>query len=423
MLSFVTALINWLHLPTLDRRVWILSSGRLLSQIGNGFTLFYAPIFFVNSVGLSATVVGIGIGSGSIAGVIGRIMGGSLADSPRWGRRFTLLLSAAISAIADVALAIAGDFPVFLIGNLLMGLGIGLYWPATEAVVADIVNPEQRNEAYAIVRLADSIGLSSGVALGGLLVALTGLYRLLFVIDGISYVIFFAIIFGAIAETLRTEGNTTRFFAGWAAALRDRPLWVYALVNVWFTTYLAQIQSTLPVYFSRFVSLDGGNGLSDTTISLLFTWHIVLSALCQLPVARFLGRFGAIRALMGSALLWGLGFLFIWFTGITSTGILLSAIAGLAIMAIATVAYTPFASALVVTMSPDDLRGVYLSINSLCWAVGYFIGPTVGGWTLDQARWITDGFWLVSALSVLGAIAILNTLNQMLTRSGAASSE
>jgi MFS family permease len=414
MPSFMTALINLLHLPNLDRRVWILSAGRLLSQVGNGFTLFYAPIFFVNNVGISATMVGIGIGSGSIAGVMGRIMGGSLADSPKWGRRFTLLLSAAISAIADIALAIADDFPVFLLGNLLMGLGIGLYWPATEAVVADIVSSEQRNEAYAIVRLADSIGLSSGVAFGGMLVAITGLYRLLFVIDGLSYIVFFAIIFWAIAETLQTDGDNPSFFAGWAIALRDRPLWVYALVNVLFTTYLAQIQSTLPVYFSRFVSLDGGNGLSETTISLLFTGHILVSAVCQLPVARFLGRFGAIKALIGSALLWGIGFIFIWFTGITSTGILLSAIAGLTIMAIATVAYTPFATALVVTMSPNDLRGVYLSINSLCWAAGYFIGPTVGGWTLDQSRWVVDGFWLVSALSVLGAIAILVLLNHML---------
>ena len=33
-------------LPDLDRRVWILAGGRLLSQIGIGFTLFYATKFF-----------------------------------------------------------------------------------------------------------------------------------------------------------------------------------------------------------------------------------------------------------------------------------------------------------------------------------------------------------------------------------------
>ncbi|MGB3614144.1 MAG: hypothetical protein WBA10_10145, partial [Elainellaceae cyanobacterium] len=57
-------LFRWL--PDLDRRIWLLAFGRLLSQFGNGFVLFYAPIFFVNQIGLSATAVGIGLGSGSV---------------------------------------------------------------------------------------------------------------------------------------------------------------------------------------------------------------------------------------------------------------------------------------------------------------------------------------------------------------------
>ncbi|HEY9880288.1 MAG TPA: MFS transporter, partial [Leptolyngbyaceae cyanobacterium] len=58
---FKLRLDRWL--PALDHRIWILAGGRLLSQIGIGFTLFYAPIFFVDQVGLTATQVGLGIGS------------------------------------------------------------------------------------------------------------------------------------------------------------------------------------------------------------------------------------------------------------------------------------------------------------------------------------------------------------------------
>jgi hypothetical protein len=53
-------------MPQLPAQVWMLAIGRLLSQIGSGLTLFYAPIFFVNQLGLSATVVGLAIGSQSI---------------------------------------------------------------------------------------------------------------------------------------------------------------------------------------------------------------------------------------------------------------------------------------------------------------------------------------------------------------------
>jgi len=419
MNSFRRKLLAWL--PQLDHRVWILIAGRLLSQIGNGFTLFYAPIFFVNQVGLTATVVGIGIGSGSIAGVLGRILGGSFADSPRWGRRKTLLLSAAVSALADVFLVLTYDFPTFLIGNLLMGLGIGLYWPATEAVVADLTTVDQRNEAFALTRLGDTVGLGLGVVLGGALIALTGAYRALFAIDGISFLVFFGIVYGAIAETVNTEQTNRSLFKGWVVALRDRTLLTFALVNILFTTYLSQINSAMPLYFTNFVPVSSeASGFSTSTISTLFSWHIVLAALTQLPIARFLNRFSRVQALICSALLWGIGFLLIWATGIAPDGHLLWAISGLSVMAIATVAYNPSASALVVDLSPESLRGVYLSINSLCWAVGYFLGPTVGGWAMDQTRWIAQAFWLYSALSILIAVAILLYLGKVIRHSSPA---
>ena len=401
--------------PALDRRVWILAAGRLLSQIGIGFTLFYAPIFFVDQVGLSPTEVGLGIGSGSISGMLGRFFGGSFSDYQAWGRRRTLLLSAAISALADGVLVMAADFPTFVVGNLLMGLGVGFYWPATEAVVADITTDDQRNEAYAIVRLADSLGLGVGVVLGGGLITLTGAYRALFVVDGVTYLLFFAIVYWAIAETLRSDVSASPFFAGWGVALQDYLLMVYAAVNILMTGYLAQIQSTLPVYLNQFVSLHKtGEGFSETLLSLLFAGHIALAVLCQLPIARRLKSWRLSRALILSALLWGIGFSLIWLTGVAATGQLFWAGIALSVMAIAMAAYTPVASSLVGQLAPKELRGVYFSINSMCWAVGYLIGPPLGGWALDQSPQTADRFWLASALSVFGVIVVLQHLDRRL---------
>lgn len=407
-------LLSWL--PHLSYQVWILAAGRLLSQIGTGFTLFYAPIFFVNEVGLSATAVGIGLGSGSISGVIGRFLGGSFADSNFWGRKRTLLLSVAVSAIADVVLAFTFDFPSFIVGNLLMGLGIGLYWPATEAAVADLTTMEQRNEAFAITRLADSAGLGLGVVLGGALLGTTGNYRALFAIDAISFVVFFAIVYVAIAETRKfNEPSPTQLSRGWAEAFGDRRLMVYLLVNILFTIYVSQLESTMPLYFTNFVSGGStGKGFSPQIISGLFTWHVAFSALFQLPVARQLNRFSRPHALNISMLLFGVGFILVWFTGSVTTHALIWAIFALGILAIATVAYTPSASALVVDIAPESLRGVYLSLNSQCWAIGYFIGPPLGGWALDQSPYIARGFWLAVVASTSVGIVILQLLHRML---------
>ncbi|MEO0535827.1 MAG: MFS transporter [Cyanobacteria bacterium P01_A01_bin.123] len=403
-------------LPTLDSRVWLLALGRLLSQVGIGFVLFYAPIFFVDRVGLSTTQVGLGIGIGAIAGLVGRFLGGSLADSQQGGRRKTLLLSAAVSAGADGILVLADNFPLFVLGNVVMDFGVGLYWPATEAVVADITPIKDRNEAFAVVRLADSIGLGCGVVLGGALISLTGLYRLLFVIDGVTFLVFFVIIFRFIAETRPDQPSGAQFLEGWGVALRDKSLLIYVVVNVLFTSYIAQVQSTLPVYFNQFVAVNPqtGKGLAEGTLSILFTGHVVLSAVCQLPVARRLKGLPMARSLMIAAGFWGIGFLLVWLAGITDALPIVWAGLALAVMAIATVSYTPIASALVVSLAPAQLRGVYFSMNSMCWAMGYFIGPPIGGWALDQSRAVADGFWLGAAMSITVAIAILVVLDQRL---------
>ncbi|NER31115.1 MAG: MFS transporter [Symploca sp. SIO1C4] len=404
--------------PHFRREVWILAAGRLLSQIGSGFTLFYAPIFFVNQVGFSATAVGIALGSSSISGVVGRFLGGAFTDSKFWGRRGTLLLSAAVSALADLVLALTYNFPTLVLGNLLMGLGIGLYWPATEAAVADVTTSQERNEAFAITRLADSLGLGIGVILGGALIATSGNYRVLFVIDGISFVVFFAIIYWAIAETYHFQEQEQSVHQGWVTAFCDQRLILFVLVNILFTTYMAQIHSTMPLYLSNFVSIkDSTTGLSPTIISSLITWHIALAVLFQLPVARFLSRWSRSRALSFSLLIWAVGFILVWVTGVASMGHLTWAILALGILAIATVSYTSFAAALVVDLAPESMRGVYLAINSQCWAIGYFVGPSLGGWALDQSPYFIHGFWLTVAASVVVGILILQYLDRLLESS------
>lgn len=401
---------SWL--PDLNYQVWVLAAGRLLSQTGSGFTLFYAPIFFVNQVGLTATQVGLGLGSASISGVVGRLLGGSFADSQFWGRRRTLLLSAIVSAIASLVLAISHDFPVFVAGNLLMGLGIGLYWPANEAMVADLTAPAQRNEAFALTRLCDSLGLGLGVVLGGLLVGATGAYRALFVVDAVSFLVLFAVVYWAIVESNQSISNHEAV-SGWRQALRDRRLLTYAVANVLFTTYLVQVNSTMPLYFTNFLS-GLPTGFSPRTLSALFTWHMAVSVACQLPAARRLNRFSRAWGLMLSAALWGVGFLLVWVTGVVSSSHLLWAILALGVLALATVAYMPSASSITVELAPESLRGVYLAVNSQCWAIGSFIGPPLGGWALDQSASVAHGLWIGLALSVGIAMLILQRLDRLM---------
>ncbi|NJK37235.1 MAG: MFS transporter [Oscillatoriales cyanobacterium RM2_1_1] len=411
MAFFSRFLERWF--PQLDAQIWILAFGRLLSQIGTGFTLFYAPIFFVNQVGLSSTAVGIGLGMTQISGILGRILGGSLADAPAWGRRRTLLLSAVISAIASFTLALTHNFTTLILGNLLAGLGIGLYWPATEAVVADLTTGKQRNEAYALTRFGDSLGLQLGILLAGILVATTQTYRALFVIDGLSFIGFFGVILKFITESRQPSApgvSSLTPWQGWAQALQDRTLMIYIVINTLSTLYISQIHTTIPLYFSNFIT----PGFSPGILSGLFTWHITISAIALLPLARQLGRLSHAHALTISALLWGIGFVLIGWTGTAEYQPLILAIFGLGVLALATVSYTPSASALVADLAPSSLRGTYLAINAQCWAIGYLIGAPLGGWVLDQTPQLVYNFWIVLAISTGIVVVILQQLNTLI---------
>ncbi|MCJ8281911.1 MAG: MFS transporter, partial [Rivularia sp. ALOHA_DT_140] len=337
-------------------------------------------------------------------------------------RRRTLLLSAAISAIGSLVLAATNNFVTLVVGNLINGLGIGFYWPATEAVVSDLTNNENSREAFAITRFADNVGLGLGIILAGVLVAKTASYRLLFVIDGVTFIVFFAVIFAAIKQTSPETTNvvsdsTPQQAASWLVALRDKRLLIFVAVNIIFTTYISQLHSTLPVYFTKFIQVSEVNiGFVETTISALFSFHLIIAIIAQLPVARLMKRLSHSRALSISALLWGVGFICIWVTSISSSNSIIWAGSALFLFALAIVSYTPSASALVSDIAPADKRGIYFSINSLCWAAGYFIGPPLGGLALDQSRFVINYFWLSLSVSVIFTIAILRYLNRLLSR-------
>ena len=163
-------------------------------RLGQGIVLFYVPIYFVNQVGLSSTQVGIGLSSAAIASAGGYFLAGTMTDSQFWGRRRTLLLSCLISIVADGLFLLAHGFPLLILANVLMGLGDSLYWPASGAAITDNSNNHQREEAFAISGLADSLGSGLGIVLGGLLLTMNNSYQQLFMVDGVTFAIFLGVL-------------------------------------------------------------------------------------------------------------------------------------------------------------------------------------------------------------------------------------
>jgi MFS family permease len=412
----VNTLLDWL--PDLKREVWLLAAGQLLLFIGQGFTLVYTSIYFVNTLGFSATQVGLALGSGGISGTLGRFWAGNAIDSERLGRRGTLLIAAVIAAMGSFSLAFANTFPLLVVGNLLLGLGISLYWPATLSITTDLTPPEHRAEAMALTRLADNLGLGLGALLAGQYLAMEGSYEALFICKGLAYLMFGGVVAWTISETRQPHTDSLNVLQSWLQALRDRRLLTYLMANVFFTTYAAQLSSTLPLYLANFVPLGNtGTGFSETFISYFFLWHALLKIVLQLPVTRWLRSVSYVSILFGSLVLWVSGFFLIWLVGLGTSSPLMLILLSFACIAVAEVLYAPSASALVGELAPVPLRGIYFALESECWAIGYLVGPALGGWSLDHPVWLGTNFWLalVSSSAISGLLLLL--LRSQLTSS------
>ncbi|MEL6603628.1 MAG: MFS transporter [Cyanobacteria bacterium J06614_10] len=408
-------------LPQLRREIWILVTGQLLLFIGQGFTLVYASIFFVNQLGFSPTQVGLALSSSGLTGIFGRFVAGLAIDSRWLGRRGTLLVAATLSALACFCLAFADTFAVLVAGNMLLGCGLSLYWPATLAVTADLSTAENRSEAFALSQLSNNLGLGVGALLAGQYIALAGSYRALFVAKGLVYLVFGVVIWGAIAETRQGEITLKQVAKNWGAALRDRALVTFLLANIFFAIYGAQLSSSLPLYLANFIpsassSMEGTGGFSEQVISYLFFWHALIKIVGQLPATRWAKQIDHVSILLFTLIFWAGSAAFFWLSGIVSHYGLMAALAGFFLVAIAEMVYGPASSALVGEMSPPDQRGIYFSLESECWGIGFLIGPALGGWVLDHPVNGGANLWLALVISTGIPGAILLYLKQQLSQ-------
>jgi hypothetical protein len=156
---------------------------------------------------------------------------------------------------------------------------------------------------------------------------------------------------------------------GFVVAVKDRSLQLFVLVNLLFTTNIALVNSTLPLYFTTVMSIQSASVATTTltTVANLFTWRYVgVGAVLQLPIVQMLHAVLRVRVLMVSMLLWSIGFVVVWKTAIVPSLKSASMIVAFCLLSIATAVYKSFASAIVSELAPVSLRSIYLAMSYQC---------------------------------------------------------
>lgn len=146
------------------RRIWVLMAIVFVDMVGFLVVLPLLP-FYAESMGASATAVGVLISVFAFAQLTTAPFWGNLSD--HYGRRPMILLGLLTSAAAYFLFGLATTVWVLLLSRVVQGVGAGING-VVQAYVSDAAPPGQRTQAIGWVTVATSAGVMVGPAVGSL---------------------------------------------------------------------------------------------------------------------------------------------------------------------------------------------------------------------------------------------------------------
>jgi MFS family permease len=375
------------------RQFWLMFIGMFISTIGASmiwpFLMLYVSKRLEEPLTVTASLLTLNAGTGLVAS----FLGGPLID--RFGRKWIMVASLAFNGSMYVFLGHAATFQQFA---LLLGFGGAvnpLYRSAADAMVADLVPPEKRIDAYSLMRWSNNLGIAIGPLIGGSLAAAS--YTLAFYCAACGMILYSLLLTFFAHETLPprlSSSEATRAherFAGYPTILRDKGF-VSFLVTFTMVTICAVLMWTImPVYANQ------NFGVSENIYKWIPATNAIMVVTLQTLITKISKRFLPLSVLSIGSLFYAIsvgsvafaqGFIGFWIA--------------MVIMTIGELILVPTSSTYVAHLAPVDMRGRYMSLYGLSWPIGAGIGPFIGGILSDtlgpRSTWF-GGF----AIGLLGA--------------------
>ncbi|MCX5377350.1 MFS transporter [Streptomyces sp. NBC_00091] len=341
--------------------VWTLFAGTIVNRLGHLVTPFL--VFLLADRGITGTETSYVLGALGAGNLLGPALGGLLAD--RIGRRPTMLIGLLGAAAAQGALYLAPGALTMGAAALLLSSSSATVGPAAFALMADAVDGERRQRAYALFQWGVNIGTAVAGVLGGFLAAHG--YWLLFAVDAGALLVYAGIVAARLREPRREAPRAGGVRSlGYGVVLRDRLM--LALLPVFgvqlFVYSLTEVALPLSMHDS---------GLSPAAYGAMASVNAVLVVALQ-PVAT--ARLAKLPQLpvhaAGSALI---------AVGVAATG-LADGIAGYAVSVVVwslgEVIAAGIAASVVAGLAPADARGRYQGAFSWTWGLARFAALTLG---------------------------------------------
>ena len=372
----------------LPREFWWLWTSTLVNRLG-AFVATFMALYLTLDRGYSASYAGLVASLHGLGGVVSSLGAGVMAD--RLGRRPTLLV-AQTSTAASVALLGFMHHPVAIAAvAFLVGMASNASRPAVQAMMADIVRPEDRVRAFSLNYWAINLGFAVSSMAAGFIAEFS--YLAGFLIEAGMTLVCALVVFAKLPESrpVRSAKEATDD-VGLGTVLRDRRF--MSVVGLSFLVALVFQQGSvgLPVAMGR-------AGFTPADYGMAIAVNGVLIVALQIPVTRFIQHRDPRRLLVISSVLAGYGFGLTAFAG--SVGVFALTVC---VWTLAEIVNAPTQTGLVVQLSPTHGRGRYQGMYTLSWSLAALIAPLMSGVVIDRfgAEWLWGLCALVGTVAGLG---------------------
>ncbi|MGI5369107.1 MDR family MFS transporter [Streptomyces iakyrus] len=372
----------------LPREFWWLWTSTLVNRLG-AFVATFMALYLTLDRGYSATYAGLVAALHGLGGVLSSLGGGVMAD--RLGRRPTLLIAQASTAVSVALLGFVHD-PVAIAGvAFLGGMASNASRPAVQAMMADIVRPEDRIRAFSLNYWAINLGFAVSSMAAGFIAEVS--YRAGFLIEAGMTMACAILVFLRLPESkpaepaVRTAALEDAVSLG--TVLRDGRFMSVVGLSFLIALIFQQGSVGLPVAM-------GEAGFTPAEYGMAIAVNGVLIVVLQIPVTRFIEHRDPRRLLVVSSLLAGYGFALTAFAG--SVGVIALTVC---VWTLAEIVNAPTQTGLVVRLSPVHGRGRYQGMYTMSWSVAALVAPLLSGFVIDRY----GAEWLWGSCAVLGTVA------------------
>lgn len=395
--------------PELPASVWTVIVGVAISAVGNGFVLPFGSIYLHVVRGLPIPVVGLIISTSALASLLAGALGGTLVD--RLGPRTMMLGGLILQALGYVWFGFATTAPEAAGSMLLIGAGLGCFYPSMASLLAAVTNRTQRSAAASLQYAATNLGIGLGAVMGGLIVSTSSpsSFTIIYLVDATSFLLFGALVVALVPSGRHLGGPQEH--ASYRVVLRDRVFMALIAFNavVVLSTY-AQLDTSVPLYARVFL------GVPTVALGAILAANTAFIVLAQLPISRAVRHLDRTRTLALSAGAWMLA----WVIGeVASLSHGLSASLLLGVFAVCFGLGECLLSAtigpLVADLAPAAVRGRYMAAFNLSWGVGLLVGPTIGGLVVGSV--LRPGMWFLWAAVAAGLVVFAGRLGRHLPAS------